>query len=151
MNEEICCLTITDPPLGPRILISHIPLARPEASACGPLREGGRILKGAGPGYQNLLGSETSKFLLEVVKPSLVFRWVSIKSRLLIRLVVMTMTTASTLTAPEYAKSQSNLSPQPPGFEDRAFNSYHLFLLPPPRPRTLRLHTPTAHASFQTK
>ncbi|WWC73194.1 uncharacterized protein I206_107160 [Kwoniella pini CBS 10737] len=58
---------------GPSILISHIPLARPEASTCGPLRERGRILKGAGPGYQNLLGSETSRFLLEGLKPSIVF------------------------------------------------------------------------------
>ncbi|WWC91304.1 uncharacterized protein L201_006247 [Kwoniella dendrophila CBS 6074] len=62
-----------DPPPGPRILISHIPLARPEASSCGPLRERGRILKGAGPGYQNLLGSETSKFLLDALQPSIVF------------------------------------------------------------------------------
>ncbi|WVR09143.1 hypothetical protein IAU60_006205 [Kwoniella sp. DSM 27419] len=61
------------PPTQPRILISHIPLARPEASTCGPLREKGRILKGAGPGYQNLLGSETSRFLLEALKPSVVF------------------------------------------------------------------------------
>jgi len=66
--------TSADPPPGPKILISHIPLARPEASTCGPLRERGRILKGAGPGYQNLLGSETSKFLLEVIKPTLVVR-----------------------------------------------------------------------------
>lgn len=62
-----------DPPPGPKILISHIPLARPEKSTCGPLREGGRILKGAGPGYQNLLGSETSRFLLDVIRPSVVF------------------------------------------------------------------------------
>lgn len=67
-------ISSSDPPPGPRILISHIPLARPEASTCGPLREGGRILKGAGPGYQNLLGSETSRFLLEALKPSIVFR-----------------------------------------------------------------------------
>lgn len=59
--------------LGPTILISHIPLARPEAHSCGPLRERGRILKGAGPGYQNLLGSETSRFLLDQIKPSVVF------------------------------------------------------------------------------
>ncbi|WVW79244.1 hypothetical protein I302_101210 [Kwoniella bestiolae CBS 10118] len=62
-----------NPPPGPKILISHIPLARPEASTCGPLRERGRILKGAGPGYQNLLGSETSKFLLDALQPSIVF------------------------------------------------------------------------------
>ena len=65
---------MVEPPPRPTILISHIPLARPEASTCGPLREGGRILKGAGPGYRNLLGSETSRFLLEVIQPSLVFR-----------------------------------------------------------------------------
>ncbi|WVN91103.1 uncharacterized protein L203_106352 [Cryptococcus depauperatus CBS 7841] len=62
-----------DPPPGPKILISHIPLARPERAACGPLREKGGISKGAGPGYQNLLGSETSRFLLNAIKPSLVF------------------------------------------------------------------------------
>jgi hypothetical protein len=62
-----------DPPPGPKILISHIPLARPEASRCGPLRERGRILKGAGPGYQNLLGSETSRFLLDILRPVVVF------------------------------------------------------------------------------
>ena len=55
------------------MLISHIPLARPEAASCGPHREYGRILKGAGPGYQNLVGSDTSRFLLEVLKPSIVF------------------------------------------------------------------------------
>jgi hypothetical protein len=64
---------IVDPPPGPNILISHIPLARPEASRCGPLRERGRILKGAGPGYQNLLGSETSRFLLDILRPVVVF------------------------------------------------------------------------------
>ena len=63
----------TDPPPGPKILLSHIPLARPEAASCGPRREHGRISKGAGPGYQNLLGSETSRFLLDVIRPSVVF------------------------------------------------------------------------------
>ncbi|ORX39017.1 Metallo-dependent phosphatase-like protein [Kockovaella imperatae] len=60
------------PPIGPKILLSHIPLARPEKASCGPLREHGRIAKGAGPGYQNLLGRETSQFLLEELQPSLV-------------------------------------------------------------------------------
>ncbi|OWZ30947.1 hypothetical protein C347_04099 [Cryptococcus neoformans AD2-60a] len=62
-----------NPPPGPKILLSHIPLARPEGAACGPLREKGRISKGAGPGYQNLLGSETSKFLLDAIQPNIVF------------------------------------------------------------------------------
>ena len=65
--------SLLDPPPGPKILLSHIPLARPEAASCGPYREHGRISKGAGPGYQNLLGSETSRFLLEALKPSIVF------------------------------------------------------------------------------
>lgn len=55
------------------ILVSHIPLARPESATCGPLSEHGRILKGVGPGYQNLLGSETSRFLLNAIKPDVVF------------------------------------------------------------------------------
>jgi hypothetical protein len=63
-----------EPPSEPRILVTHIPLARPESSTCGPLRERGRILKGAGIGYQNLLGSETSSFLLNNVKPTVIYR-----------------------------------------------------------------------------
>lgn len=55
------------------ILLTHIPLARPESATCGPLSEHGRILKGVGPGYQNLLGSETSRFLLKSIKPDIVF------------------------------------------------------------------------------
>ncbi|WVQ75389.1 hypothetical protein IAR50_005009 [Cryptococcus sp. DSM 104548] len=60
-------------PPGPTILVSHIPLARPERATCGPNRERGRISKGAGPGYQNLLGSKTSKFLLDAIDPVVVF------------------------------------------------------------------------------
>lgn len=55
------------------ILVSHIPLARPESATCGPLSEHGRILKGVGTGYQNLLGSDTSRFLLNEIKPDIVF------------------------------------------------------------------------------
>ncbi|GMK59356.1 hypothetical protein CspeluHIS016_0703710 [Cutaneotrichosporon spelunceum] len=55
------------------ILFSHIPLARPESATCGPLSEHGRILKGVGVGYQNLLGSDTSRFLLNHIKPDIVF------------------------------------------------------------------------------
>ncbi|ODN91432.1 hypothetical protein L198_05946 [Cryptococcus wingfieldii CBS 7118] len=62
-----------DRPPGPTILVSHIPLARPERATCGPNRERGRISKGAGPGYQNLLGSKTSKFLLDAINPVVVF------------------------------------------------------------------------------
>ena len=58
----------------PRILFSHIPLARPESADCGPLREKGRIHRGVGPGYQNLLGKETTDFLLNYLQPDVVFR-----------------------------------------------------------------------------
>lgn len=70
------CAKLAAKPQDPRILITHIPLARPESASCGPLRERGRILKGAGIGYQNLLGSETTRFLLNNVKPSVIYRWV---------------------------------------------------------------------------
>ncbi|KAI0344733.1 hypothetical protein BDW22DRAFT_1326677 [Trametopsis cervina] len=57
----------------PVILFTHIPLARPETASCGPLREHGTIRKGAGPGYQNTLGKLTTQFIMEHIKPSLVF------------------------------------------------------------------------------
>ncbi|BEJ14744.1 hypothetical protein CspHIS471_0405110 [Cutaneotrichosporon sp. HIS471] len=69
--EFVKGLGIARPPAP--ILISHIPLARPESLTCGPLSEHGRILKGVGLGYQNLLGSETSRFLLREIKPDIVF------------------------------------------------------------------------------
>lgn len=71
---------VPDPPPGPKILISHIPLARPESSSCGPLREKGKLLKGAGIGYQNLLGSETTRFLLNYLKPDAIYRYVRLRS-----------------------------------------------------------------------
>ncbi|TXT08735.1 hypothetical protein VHUM_02863 [Vanrija humicola] len=61
-----------DPPAN-SILISHVPLARPDTVSCGPLREYGTIQKGVGLGYQNLLGGETSEFLLEALRPTIVF------------------------------------------------------------------------------
>ncbi|KAJ1304354.1 hypothetical protein OPQ81_005509 [Rhizoctonia solani] len=57
----------------PRILFSHIPLSRPAAADCGPLRERGTIQRGAGIGYQNLLGRHTSQYLLNSIKPLVVF------------------------------------------------------------------------------
>ena len=62
----------------PTLLFSHIPLARPERASCGPFREvkhgpGGSIQKGAGHGYQNLLGRLTSAFLLESLQPTAIF------------------------------------------------------------------------------
>ncbi|KAJ3498475.1 hypothetical protein NLJ89_g10214 [Agrocybe chaxingu] len=56
------------------ILLSHIPLSRSETANCGPLREKGGIRRGAGPGYQTLLGKQTTHFLLNSLEPSVVFR-----------------------------------------------------------------------------
>ncbi|KAG8884154.1 hypothetical protein FRB97_005137 [Tulasnella sp. 331] len=61
------------PPNKPTILISHIPLARRETASCGPLREDTKgIRRGAGYGFQNLLGRETTHFVLQSLKPTLV-------------------------------------------------------------------------------
>ncbi|KDQ27671.1 hypothetical protein PLEOSDRAFT_1104353 [Pleurotus ostreatus PC15] len=57
----------------PTILFSHIPLARPDAASCGPLRERGTIRRNVGHGYQNTLGKQTTTFLLQVLQPSIVF------------------------------------------------------------------------------
>ncbi|KAK7005639.1 Metallophos domain-containing protein [Favolaschia claudopus] len=54
------------------ILLSHIPLARPDTATCGPLREKGSIRRGVGHGYQNTLGKHTTSFLLNTLRPSLI-------------------------------------------------------------------------------
>lgn len=58
----------------PTILLTHIPLARPEGSDCGPLREKWTIHQGVGFGYQNTLSDEASEFVLQALKPSAIFR-----------------------------------------------------------------------------
>ena len=63
-------------PLPSPIVFSHIPLSRPESAKCGPLREGSedaKIRKGVGPGYQNLLGRQTSNFIVDAIDPIVVF------------------------------------------------------------------------------
>ncbi|KAJ7091243.1 hypothetical protein C8R44DRAFT_835866 [Mycena epipterygia] len=57
----------------PTILLSHIPLARPDTASCGPLREKGTIRRGVGHGYQNTLGKQTTSFLLKTLRPSVIF------------------------------------------------------------------------------
>ncbi len=64
-----------EPHSKPVILFTHIPLARPEGSDCGPRRERGSINRGVGHGYQNTLGKHASSFLLKSLRPSLVFRY----------------------------------------------------------------------------
>ncbi|KAF8638052.1 hypothetical protein AX16_010684 [Volvariella volvacea WC 439] len=55
------------------ILLTHIPLYRPDRSSCGSLRERGTIRKGVGHGYQNTLGKQTTEFLLHTLRPAVVF------------------------------------------------------------------------------
>jgi len=57
----------------PRVLLSHIPLSRSPQAHCGPLREKGTISRGGGIGYQNLLDEDTTQFLLESLKPTVIF------------------------------------------------------------------------------
>ncbi|KIP11652.1 hypothetical protein PHLGIDRAFT_83335, partial [Phlebiopsis gigantea 11061_1 CR5-6] len=54
---------------GPVVLLTHIPLARPDTASCGPLRERGTIRQGAGYGYENTLSARVSQFLLESLRP----------------------------------------------------------------------------------
>ncbi|TFK54091.1 hypothetical protein OE88DRAFT_1625495, partial [Heliocybe sulcata] len=57
----------------PVILFSHIPLGRPDTASCGPLREKGTILRGVGPSYQNTIGKQITNYVLESLRPSMVF------------------------------------------------------------------------------
>ncbi|KAG0700738.1 Metallo-dependent phosphatase [Suillus ampliporus] len=57
----------------PIILFSHIPLSRPASTSCGPLREKGSIRASAGHGYQNMLGKQTTGFVLHTLRPAAVF------------------------------------------------------------------------------
>ncbi|KAF7306181.1 Metallophos domain-containing protein [Mycena chlorophos] len=57
----------------PTILLSHIPMARPDTASCGPLREKGSIRRGVGHGYQNTLGKHTTAFLFKTLRPSAIF------------------------------------------------------------------------------
>lgn len=61
----------------PRVLFSHIPLYRPEGTNCGKDRESRRnnasITQGQGKGYRNLMGEEETKWLLENVRPEVVY------------------------------------------------------------------------------
>ncbi|KAJ2972295.1 hypothetical protein NUW54_g12301 [Trametes sanguinea] len=59
------------------VLFTHIPLHRPDTASCGPLREKGTIHRGVGPGYQNTLGKKTTTFLLQALRPSMVYRFVT--------------------------------------------------------------------------
>ncbi|EIW63035.1 uncharacterized protein TRAVEDRAFT_69187 [Trametes versicolor FP-101664 SS1] len=55
------------------ILFTHVPLSRPEGTSCGPLRERGTLRQGRGLGYQNLLTPQASQFLLQNIRPAIIF------------------------------------------------------------------------------
>ncbi|KAL5523938.1 hypothetical protein ACEPAG_8111 [Sanghuangporus baumii] len=57
----------------PVVLFSHIPLFRPDTAGCGPLREKGNIRRGVGPGFQNMLMRDTTRYILRYVRPTVVF------------------------------------------------------------------------------
>lgn len=64
----------TGPVTAPRILLTHIPLYRPEGTSCGRSREHSRpIHQGAGRNYQNEVDSRASQYLLRTVRPSLIY------------------------------------------------------------------------------
>lgn len=61
-------------PAEPRILLTHIPLYRPEGTSCGPLRESQNpIHVGKGYQYQNVLTPELSQKVVDIIRPLAVF------------------------------------------------------------------------------
>ena len=73
LEAEITIFFPTAEPTYP-ILLSHIPFSRSETADCGPLREKGNIRRGAGLGYQAMLGKQTTNFLLQKLQPLAIFR-----------------------------------------------------------------------------
>lgn len=66
-------LTTTEP-IEPRILLTHIPLYRPDGTSCGPLRESKTPIRvGVGYQYQNVLTPNVSRKVVDVVRPLAVF------------------------------------------------------------------------------
>ena len=61
----------------PTVLLTHIPLARPNGASGGPHREKGTIRQGGGFGYENMLSPQATKFILGGLRPEVVFRFVS--------------------------------------------------------------------------
>lgn len=67
-------MSLAGPITQPRILLTHIPLYRPEGTPCGRAREASRpIRQGAGRNYQNELDERTTRWLMDRVRPSLVY------------------------------------------------------------------------------
>ncbi|RUS25986.1 hypothetical protein BC938DRAFT_471383, partial [Jimgerdemannia flammicorona] len=61
-------------PTLPRILLTHVPLYRPDSTSCGPLRRmQNTINQGTGHQYQNLVTPELTTRILRTTRPNLVF------------------------------------------------------------------------------
>ncbi|ORZ17179.1 Metallo-dependent phosphatase-like protein [Absidia repens] len=60
---------------GLRVLLSHVPLYRPEQTSCGPLRVQSRpfIYQRYGYQYQNMMNADVSHAILQSIQPDLVF------------------------------------------------------------------------------
>jgi hypothetical protein len=60
---------------GKRVLLTHVPLYRPEQTSCGPLRVQSRpyIYQGYGYQYQNLMEEDVSRIILQHIQPDLIF------------------------------------------------------------------------------
>ena len=113
------------------ILLTHIPLHRPSGSDCGPSRERGTIRTGRGSGYQNTLSPEISAFLVERIRPVLVFRYAPVayvapKDRYLtlsgLNTVAMTTITVSCNINGALGRSLSNRFQWLWGFENPGFS-----------------------------
>ncbi|CAG8586156.1 2984_t:CDS:2 [Acaulospora morrowiae] len=58
----------------PRILMTHVPLYRPPNKDCGPQRQGSSYInQNTGYQYQNLVDEPLTNFILDNVKPKLIF------------------------------------------------------------------------------
>ncbi|KAI8615342.1 Metallo-dependent phosphatase-like protein [Chytriomyces sp. MP71] len=56
----------------PRILLTHVPLYRPDDADCGPIRNKPPIRQGYGYQYQNLLNEPLTQYLFTRIRPTLV-------------------------------------------------------------------------------
>lgn len=148
-NLDFCSIWITDGLYKdtPLILFTHIPLYRPSDSNCGPLREKGTIFYVRGEGYQTLLSPETSRLLLDELKPSVIFRYFThfLFSPATLRIaddiptVVMTTTIVNMftpLTDDASPKSQSSQSLLQWESANQVSNSYRS----PARPTLMRIN-----------
>ena len=112
------------------VLLTHIPLSRPHGTDCGPNRERGTIRPGKGFGYENTLSSEISGFLMERVRPVLIFRCVRrnpiLRSKAAsdARIAAMTTITAKCNTRAVSEKSPSSPSQCPWGSKNPGFSCY---------------------------